>query len=304
MSLPAVRAVRERFPRARVAVLAKPWVADVYSGEPAIDIIPYNGTRREIAARIRGFDAAILLPNSLDSALVAWMARIPIRIGYRRDARRWLLTHPVTPPEPGDIPRHQRFYYLELLRRAGLIDRFPPSPCIRMHRPCEPAGPPVVGVSPGAAYGRAKCWLPERFAEAAEELARELGASVALFGSAGERALCGEIAARISVPVHNYAGETSLRDFIALVAACRVFLTNDSGPMHIGAAVGTPTVAVFGATDDTATGPSGALVRVIREHAECSPCLLRECPTDHRCMSRVTVDRVVRAARELLNGHP
>jgi len=301
MSLPAIRAVRERFPRAHLAVLAKPWVADVYGWEPGIDeIVPYTGTRREIAARIRGYDAAILLPNSFDSALVAWMARIPVRVGYRRDGRGLLLTHPIARPEPGEIPRHERFYYLELLRRAGLLPRLPSSPVIRMERPAAAASPPVVGVSPGAAFGGAKRWLPERFAEAAEGLARELGGRVSLFGSGAERKLCEGLAARLTVPVTNYAGETTLRQFIELLSACSVFLTNDSGSMHLAAAMEVPTVAVFGATDDTATGPAGRRVRIVREQVECSPCMLRECPIDHRCMTRVTVESVRRAAYDLI----
>jgi heptosyltransferase II len=321
MSLPAIRAVRERFPRAHLAVLARPWVAGLYARERAIDeVIPYTASgnwrnlagRREAAGKLRDFDCAILLPNSFDAALLAWLAGIPTRIGYRRDWRRWLLTDAVTPPEPGEIPRHERFYYLELLRRAGLLDEYPPSPFIRLDgvEAARAAGKarlmeaglegPVVGVSPGAAYGGAKRWPADRFAAAAERVAGETGGSVALFGSGGERALCEAIAAGLRARAHNFAGRTSLQEFVELAAACAVFLTNDSGAMHVASAVGTPTVAVFGATDDTTTGPTGPLARVVREHAECSPCLLRECPIDHRCMTRVSADRVVREALGLM----
>ena len=159
----------------------------------------------------------------------------------------------------------------------------------------------MIGVSPGAAYGNAKRWLPERFAEAAAAAARAAGRG-GLFGSAcGARTLRTVAATRIrALPVHNFAGETTLREFIDLAAACRLFLTNDSGAMHIASALGVPTVAVFGATDDTTTGPTGPLARVVREHAECSPCLLRECPIDHRCMTRVTSAQVAEAASSLL----
>ncbi|MEJ7605339.1 MAG: glycosyltransferase family 9 protein [Bryobacteraceae bacterium] len=156
------------------------------------------------------------------------------------------------------------------------------------------------GVSPGAAYGTAKRWLPERFAEAASQL----GKPVALFGSTEERALCDDIAADISrrgIPVHNFAGETNLAEFIELAAACRVYLTNDSGGMHIASALGVPTVAIFGATDDIGTGPTGPLARVVREPVECSPCLLRECPIDHRCMTRVPATRVAETALSLIS---
>jgi heptosyltransferase-2 len=130
-----------------------------------------------------------------------------------------------------------------------------------------------------------------------------LPASVLIFGSATERALCETIAEplrRAAIPAHNLAGETTLREFIDLAAACRVFLTNDSGAMHVASALGVPTVAVFGATDDTTTGPTGPLAQVVRQHAECSPCLLRECPIDHRCMTRVPAAFVTQAASRLL----
>jgi lipopolysaccharide heptosyltransferase II len=158
-----------------------------------------------------------------------------------------------------------------------------------------------VGISPGAAYGNAKRWLPERFAETAASL-RGMDASFLIFGSAGERELCGVVARQLAaggLDARNLAGETTLAEFISLTAACRLFLTNDSGAMHVASAAGVPTVAVFGATDDTTTGPTGPLARVVREHAECSPCLLRECPIDHRCMTRVTAERVSGVAREL-----
>ena len=315
MSLPAIREIRRVLPHAHLAVLARPWVADLYARERAIDrVIPYPalkglGARRAFAARLRAedFDTAILLQNAFDAALVAWLAAIPERIGYRRDGRGPLLTCAIAVPEPGDIPRHERFYYLELLRRAGMIERLPADDAIRLDgiEAAREAGVaqlaalgvtgPVIGVSPGAAYGNAKRWLPERFAEAA----LRLGMATLVFGSQAERPLCEEVAGKIG-NARNLAGETTLRQFIDLAAVCTLFLTNDSGAMHVASALGVPTVTVFGATDDTTTGPTGPLVRVVREHTECSPCLLRECPIDHRCMTRVPASRVVAAANELL----
>jgi heptosyltransferase-2 len=204
-------------------------------------------------------------------------------------------------PKPGEIPRHERFYYLELLRRAGVIDSLPASAEIRLHRTAALNGKPVIGVSPGAAYGTAKRWLPERFAEAAGALATARGASIALFGSKSERDLCEQVALRLGGhQVINYAGQTTLAQFIDLASGCELFLTNDSGSMHIASALGVPTVAIFGATDDTTTGPTGANARVVRQPVDCSPCLLRECPIDHRCMTRVSAARVVNEALELL----
>lgn len=315
MSLPAIRAVRAVFPHAHLAVLARPWVADLYARERAIDrVIPYPalkgwGPRRAFAAKLRGegFDCAILLQNAFDAALITWMAEIPERIGYSRDGRGPLLTQAIPVPEPGDIPRHERFYYLELLRRAGMIDRLPADDAIRLdgidaaradgiaHLARLGVHGPVVGVSPGAAYGNAKRWLPERFAEAAVRL----DMPVLVFGSQAERPLCEQVAAALP-NARNLAGETTLREFVDLAAACNLFLTNDSGAMHVASALGVPTVTVFGATDDTTTGPTGPLARVVREHAECSPCLLRECPIDHRCMTRVSAGRVADTALQLL----
>lgn len=306
MSLPALRAIRERFSTARISVLAKPWVADLYGRESFIDeIILYSGEspwRTGHELRVRKFDCAILLQNAFEAAWIAWLARIPTRIGYKRDGRQLLLTHAVNVPKPGEIPRHERFYYLELLRRAGLIDGLPESEAIRLSGGgAIPNGRRVIGVSPGAAYGTAKRWLPERFAAAAGELAKARGASIALFGSNTERELCEEVAQRLNgYQVTNYAGQTTLAQFIDLASGCELFLTNDSGSMHIASALGVPTVAIFGATDDTTTGPTGSKARVVRHPVDCSPCLLRECPIDHRCMTGVSVERVVKEGLELL----
>jgi heptosyltransferase-2 len=319
MSLPALRALRGRFPRAEISILAKPWVADLYRREPFCDrLIPYTAgtwTAKWQAARSLAafhFDCAILLQNAFEAAVLASVAGIPVRIGYARDGRTPLLTKAIPVPRPGDIPAHERFYYLELLRRAGILDSVPTNDSIRLDGAPDArqaglerfralgCGEVVIGVSPGAAYGTAKRWLPDRFAEAADRLAVELGASVALFGSKEERELCASVQSRLTAPSRNLAGETTLAAFIELAAACRVYLTNDSGAMHIASALGIPTVAVFGATDDVATGPTGPLARVVRQPVECSPCLKRECPIDHRCMTRIPADRVAEAALDLL----
>lgn len=316
MSLPALRALRERYPQAHIAILAKPWVGDLYGREPFCnELIPYTpktlpekwAAGRALASR--GFDKAILLQNAFEAAAVAWAARIPERVGYARDGRSFLLTRAVAVPEPGE---HERFYYLELLKRAGIIDRVPECEAIRLDgAPAARAaglerfrsrgmGEVVIGVSPGAAYGSAKRWIPEHFSEAASRVARELDATVAVFGSAVERDVCEQVARGVTVPVHNFAGETSLGEYIELAAACRAYLTNDSGPMHIASALGLPTVAVFGATNHVTTGPTGPLAKVVRENVECSPCLKRECPIDHRCMTRVSAERVAQVALELV----
>jgi heptosyltransferase-2 len=162
---------------------------------------------------------------------------------------------------------------------------------------------PVVGISPGAAYGGAKRWPAERFVHAAASIAEEKGAAVAVFGSSGEKPICEIVTQGLQAAgcrVRDFAGRTTLAEFIELAAACCLFLTNDSGAMHVSSALGVPTVPIFGATDHLATGPAGPRASIVREAVECSPCLLRECPIDHRCMTRVSAERVAQAALELL----
>ena len=180
MSLPAVEVVRQRFPQAHIAILARPWVADIYRfGGCAGEILLYQkrsgleAVRERLRVcgelRRRRFDCALLLQNAFDAALLAALARIPVRIGYARDGRRLLLTRRVETPRRGEIPAHESFYYLELLRRAGWLEQLPAQPVARLagvaHQP-----EPIIGVSPGAAFGSAKRWLPERFAAAAVAL--------------------------------------------------------------------------------------------------------------------------------------
>jgi heptosyltransferase-2 len=338
MSLPALAAIRERFPHAHIAVLARPWVAGLYRHEPFADeIIPYQPAkfrrgslwrawqeRRGVAATLRagGFDCALLLQNAFDAALVTALAGIPERIGYARDLRAPLLTRPIEVPRAGTIPPHESFYYLELLRRAGWLDRLPEKLIVELRSAprAREAGrerfaaegilEPVIGVSPGAAFGTAKRWLPERFAESAVTVAQELRAVVALHGSESERELCDAVRTMIAargVRAINYAGRTTLEEFIERAAASALFLTNDSGAMHIASALGVPTVAVFGATNPVTTGPAGRGSRVVRKPVDCAPCLLRECPIDHRCMTSIPSETVSQAAIDLvqmqLSGH-
>jgi len=326
MSLPAMRLVRARFPSAHIAVLARPWVADLYGRESWLnEVIAYTPRpgRTDLAAKWRAartlaqrrFDTTLLLPNSFESAAVALLARIPNRIGYARDGRGILLTRAIAAPKPGEIPAHETYYYLELIRRAGWLDALPAAaaPTLEGAAEARDAGAtllasvglagPILGISPGAAFGSAKRWYPDRFSAAAIQISSARGFAVALFGSAAERALCEEVCAALASrvrAVHNFAGTTTLRQFIYAAAACSLFLTNDSGAMHIAYALGVPTVTVFGPTDHIGTGPVGEHTRIVRQPVECSPCKLRECPIDHRCMTRVESGLVARTALELL----
>jgi heptosyltransferase-2 len=325
MAVPALQALRQRYPSAQISILARPWVSGLYGREDFCDeVIPYEVPRGWTALRAksalakrlkeRNFDCALLFQNAFEAAAIAAAARIPWRVGYSRDARGWLLTHPIPVPKPGETPAHQRFYYLELLKRAKVIDTYANDAPIRLGGAAAAAAEgrkhflnlgieqPVVGVSPGAAYGGAKRWLPRRFAEAAVQIAEQRKAAILIFGSKEEAAICSTVQQGIEAMGHtcrNLCGATPLAQFIEMAAACELYLTNDSGPMHIASALGVPTVAIFGATDHLATGPTGEWSRVIREPVECSPCLLRECPIDHRCMTRVAAQRVAQEALSL-----
>lgn len=322
--LPAMREIRRAHPGWHITVLARPWVADLYAREDfADDVVLYENKEKHagmrgkwrLASELRrgNFDRAILLQNAFDAALVSTLARIPERIGYARDARGPLLTNAVPVPTNGDAPAHERFYYLELLRRAGLLEEIPECADIRLAGADQAAsagwelwrqrGYPDsrwIGISPGAAFGTAKQWLPERFSEAAQQLAAANDARVVVFGAPNEAELGRQVASAAGANAISLAGETTLREFIDLAATCSLFLTNDSGPMHVAAALGIPTVAIFGATDHIATGPSASWARIVREPVDCAPCKLRECPIDHRCMTGVTAAQVVTEAQALL----
>lgn len=319
MSIPALEAIRSRFPQAHITILARPWVADVYRGAPFCDqILLYHPQRgfgdlgakwklSRVLKRI-GFDVAILLPNSFDAALVPFLAGIPKRVGYASDARRLLLTDAIESPREGDIPVHERFHYLELLRRAGFLSQLPAEAPIRLSVTPKRYEMPIVGLSPGAAFGTAKRWLPESFSAAAVDLAKRWpGSRVIVFGTKDEADVCERVAASIAargVDVQSLGGKTGLYEFMEHAAACRVFVTNDNGAMHLVSALGVPTVAVFGATRHLPTGPSGDRAVVVRQSVDCSPyphpCMLRECPIDHRCMAAVTPQRVVEEALKIV----
>jgi heptosyltransferase-2 len=320
MSLPAIEALHARFPNAEIVLVSKPWVNEIYTNHPAISrqIVydaegEHRGTRGfwKLAQRLRAerFDAAILFQNAFQAAWMAWCARIPLRIGYARDGRSWLLNEAVEAPPPAAYG-HQAFYYLQLLYRCGLIDDPEGPPEVRLHlaeseqrwavnqlQAVGLAGPRfLVGISPGATFGGAKRWLTNRYAELADRLVDGLGADVVIFGSRAERRLAEAMAQAMEHTSVLVAGKTTLREFMALMAKCHLVITNDSGSMHLAAALGLPLLAIFGSTDERATGPMTLRARVIKHPVECSPCGLRECPIDFRCMNGLSVDEVYSAA--------
>jgi heptosyltransferase-2 len=327
MALPALRALRRRFPEAHIAVVARPYVADIYRHQAVCDeLIPYDSRgpeggfsgRERLAGELRaqGFEVALLLQNAFDAAWLAWRAGIPERIGYARDGRSLILTKAVPVPKRGEIPAHEQFYYLELLRRAGWLDDLSGETSISLTVASESrqqAGESLlaagsrprvfrIAIGAGASYGSAKCWPPERFAEAANRLTEHFDADVVLFGAVAEKAVSSAIVAAMRRPPIDLTGKTLIADLPALLSQCHLFIGNDSGAMHVAAAVGLPVVAVFGPTDPQGTAPVTPRCAIVQEKPYCSPCFLRRCPTDHRCMLGVAPVAVAAAARSLVSS--
>ena len=317
MALPALQAVRARFPEAAISILALPYVADIYRGQGVADeLIEYDrnrehagirgGAKLAAALKAKQFDKALLLQNAFDAAWIAWRAGIPERIGYDRDARGFLLTKAIRAPRPGEIPAHEKFYYLELLKRAGWIDAIPEIAEISLKitdkqaQQAEEAlrsfgateGAVRIAVAAGASYGSAKCWPPERFAASLNDLVKERDAQVLLFGTAAEAGVSSAIQTGLKKPAIDLTGNTRIAELPALLSRCTAFLGNDSGAMHVAAAVGLPVVAVFGPTDPFGTAPVTPRCTIVQEKPYCSPCFLRRCPTDHRCMTTIAPEKV------------
>jgi heptosyltransferase-2 len=315
LGVPAIKAVRTLFPDAKITLLVRPWVAGVFGAATFVDTVwsrPKTeglGGWVQLAKEIRqrDFDLALLLPNSFEAALAAWIGGIPQRIGYATDGRGLLLTRSMRPKAD---KHHQAQYYLRLV--TGLLGSVPdPSISIEatetgrasarrllQQQGIDPDGGFVV-VTPGAAFGSAKRWYEVRFAAVADRLADELGLPVVVVGSESERLIGEKVRDGMKHPAAVLSGQTSLETLVGLLAHASMMITNDSGPMHIASALGVPTIAVFGPTDAEATYPLGPRARVVRHPVQCSPCLLRECPIDHRCMERVTVEEVFEAAMAL-----
>jgi heptosyltransferase-2 len=327
MAIPALEAIRRTHASAEITILARPAVADLYRDQPfANEIVEYDSSgrhkgwwgREKLAAELRNekFDLAILLQNAFEAAWLAWRAGIPQRVGYARDGRGLLLTKPVRAPGENEIPRHESHYYLELIHRAGWIESRGEIAPIRLQVPSaarEAAQTSLsragarkdawrCAIAPGASYGAAKCWPPERFAALADRLISECGADVILFGTPSEKEMAARIRSAMKCNPISLVGQTSMRDLAAFVSACSIFIGNDSGAMHVAAAVGLPVIGIFGPTDPEGTAPLTPQFTLIREPVSCSPCFLRSCPVDHRCMTRISVDAVFSAAQQIQNS--
>jgi lipopolysaccharide heptosyltransferase II len=314
MSVPAVRAIKGGRPDIHVTIAAPEKVAAMWKLIPEVNaIIPLpEGSLLSVVRLLKQqmpFDVAILFPNSLRVALESWLSGIPRRVGYRGHCRNWLVNQIVREPRKPRPPEHHSLRFLRIARECGaetektsnvqratsnsqLSDSNQPSPI--NHHPLK------IGLCPGAEYGPAKRWLPERFAEAAAKITEQSSAQWILLGTKNDAAMGEQIAAAIGDHCVNRIGQTTLDQLIDELRQCRLLLTNDTGTMHLAALLDVPVVAVFGSTEPRLTGPLGSGHIILRHHVECSPCFLRECPIDFRCMKAVTTDEVVGAVLSML----
>jgi heptosyltransferase-2 len=328
MCEPALRGLRTLFPSVEITLLAKTPVAELFIAYRGLDrVLVYDDKRTHaglagkwaLAKTVRQhrFDLAVLLQNAFEAAFLTWLAGIPRRYGYATDGRTFFLTDPVAVPDRG-VLTHQVGYYWNLLKPLGMAGE-PSAPTLvvsadeermleaRLASAGIGSSDIVIGINPGSTYGSAKRWPPERFAEVAQRIAERLrqdeGKQVAvmILGAKGEEALGKDIAARVEAWSVVLSGATTIRELMAATKRCRLLLTNDTGPMHIAAAFGVPVVAVFGPTDWRTTAPYGQEQAIVREPVDCAPCFLRECPIDHRCMTRVSVEQVYEAAVKQLD---
>jgi heptosyltransferase-2 len=324
MSLPALEAVRENFPSSIITVIASPWVTPLLEHHPAVDQIitfrkgggAFTGLGELIRVirliRKQKFDLAILFQNAFEAALLAYLGGVIYRLGYKKDGRGFLLTHGV--PRTDELLKvHQVKYYLSILGAMGWEATGQDPSLYVAQEYLEDARTLIeskgiaqsdllVGLSPGGIFGKAKRWPPERFARIGDWAIERWGARVLLMGTGSEVAICEAVNSSMTHRPINLCGRTSLGEAMGLITLCNFFVTNDSGLMHVAAALGIPTVAIFGSTDPVATGPRGTKARVVKHDIECAPCLKPECPRDFRCMLSIEPDEVWDEMEDLGTG--
>ena len=325
MTTPALRQLRAAFPSAHIALLVTPLTAGLFEGSPFVDeVMPYRRKEDGVTAfmravrevRAREFELALLFQNAIEAALLAWLGRVPLRVGYAMHGRAALLTHRLY-HDDSHRGRHQVHDYLDVVERAAQLagasferDTVASLTASATQRNAAAAllqqrgitQHPLIALNTAATNSRAKCWPPENFAALADRLASERGAQIVLIGVASERDnAAAAIAQMRTARAINLAGETSMGELIGLLAACDLLVSNDTGPAHVAAALGTPTLTLFGPTNEFETAPTGARADLMRvDGIECARCMHRDCPIDHRCMTRLTVEVVFAQARQLL----
>jgi heptosyltransferase-2 len=328
MSVPALRALRLTFPDANITLHTKSWAEGIFQDADFIDRIltveggsSFRDTLREARRVSAGeYDLSILFTNSFHTAAVARISGVRKRIGYSRDGRGILLTDPIKPPT-WEHQRHQSFYYLhlieELAKRTGKMmdavsgsgdaalnvnEERRASARSRLQEAGVDLAKPTIGLGVGSTNSTAKRWGEVKYAALATKLARELDANIVLLGSKYEVDVASQVAALSSAELIDLTGTTDLATATAILSEIDLFVSNDMGLAHIAAAVGTKTLVIFGPTNDVTTRPLGEHAHIIRQPVECSPCMMRECPIDHRCMTRIEPDNVFRLVLEMMNA--
>jgi len=321
MALPAVAALEKAYPKASLTLLAHCRVAGLYGLEKRRGkVIAYDpqgihrgvkGTGRIVRElRERHYDLAVILPHSFSSAWMVFLARAKHRVGYIGEGRGRLLTIRVR-LRKDHRQRHLSEGYLDLIRALGIgyvavVPKVVLSPDIKKEgerflreRGVLP-GMKLIGFGPGATYGEAKRWDESRFGELGSRLAGE-GFGVLLFGVREEHELCEDIRKRVGKGAVNLSGETDLRRLAGVLSQCVAFISNDTGLMHLAAALGLPVVALFGSTSPEWTRPLGR-AKVIYKRPYCSPCFARTCPDgSRRCWKAIGVDEVLASVKGFLS---
>ncbi|MCD5390982.1 lipopolysaccharide heptosyltransferase II [candidate division NPL-UPA2 bacterium] len=317
---PALTTLRRRFPQASLSVLAHKRVEEVFYYNSTIDdMITFSDVEGywSIARKLRRkkFDLGIIFPYSFSSALIFFLARIPDRVGYATQGRSLLLTRRIE-LNPSFRKEHQVMYYLNLVRQMTqgrdqkseveskkLVWNVTEDERTRAEELLREVGisqqDRLIGMNPGATYGPAKRWFPDRFAKVGDEIVKRYGARIIIFGNSQERRIANSIANMMQKMPVNFAGRTNLRELAAMISRCQVFVTNDTGSMHIAAAVGTPVAAIFGSTNPQKSAPWGDGHIVTRKEIECSPCMKKICPRRHyKCMEIIEVQEVLKAIEQ------
>ena len=333
MISPAVRAIRRRFPEARLAIVAKRWVLDALRGAPQYDdLIEYDpsGAHRGAAGRLRlarelraggRFDLAVLFQKAFDAAVVARLAGARLRVGYATDHRGFLLTHPLPPP-PATL--HHAEAFLGLARAVGAVIDDPrpffvigeeerAAAAAHLARAGLGSAPALVAIHPGASK-QPRAWHAERFAALAAAVRARTGAGFVVLAGPDEEALARAVAARLPETAWTMTPPGGgLRLSAALLERCRLFVGNDSGPMHLAAALGVPTIGIFGPGRTTNTAPVGGRgpLRLVARDYPCAPCrqaFFRECPPAPSgkpfCLEEIGAEEVTTAAIDLLATLP
>jgi heptosyltransferase-2 len=325
MTVPALREIRRLFPDAHITLATRSWAEGLFEDAEFLDDLMVHegsGLRSVIHQvrewRRRSFDLAILLPNSLETALVASLAGIPLRVGYATDGRQRLLTHPLDLPESRSS-QHEVFYYLNIIARLEwLVKRdqsflnTQPDASLEISESRKLAarglllssgitdGRRLIALCPGSINSRAKRWPVDRYATLADRFIDEYGADVLLIGSAAEKEVSLEVSGRMRNKPVMLTGKTELKDLVAVLSLVDLLVTNDTGPAHIAAALGRSTLVIFGPTNPLTTRPFSPFAEIVRQPPDCAPCMLRDCPIDHRCMTAITPDDVFERARGML----